>query len=398
MKKAFTLVEMLIVVVVIVTLMTMTFKLSSINGANSKRNKTVSKLQKVENCLSGYYAAFGTYPAVGLHGSRNPFLKVSTHGIQNLDEEENKNIFNWDVNKFKLWVQSDFDGKYYQNEENNAWRQVQAACRSQPVSCKFPFPRNYGELVQAHSEQLMAEAADSGSMSQERKAMFAAGFDDGVTSNLGRFNPYQKESDWRELQLFQFGLISFLLPRYRMMMQSDDTLYDDFAQWKANNDLPCDPIDGGKFRDWKRVCHYAQSTMRTDLKHIDNIPSQAQCARWLPNLAGCVYSPHSLKMYGVDLREEEDGGFSTEMEIYSPGGYDNSSTAQQYVLDFCTIRDGWWNEIFYYSPPPYQTYVVWSAGPNKRTFPPWIARDKLGQKENQCIGAWTEDDIMSMSH
>ena len=381
---------MLIVVVVIVTLMTMTFKLSSINGANSKRNTTVSRLQRVENCLSGYYAAFGTYPPVGLHGSRNPFLKVSTHGIQNLDGDENREIFNWDPEKFR---RGDWD-----KNENEAWQQVQAACRSQPVSCKFPFPRNYGDVVQAHSEQLMAEAEESGSMSQERKAMFAAGFDDGVTSNLGRFNPYQKDSDWRELQLFQFGLMSFLLPRYRVMMQSDDTLYDDFAQWKANNDLPCDPIDGGKFRDWKRVCHYAQSTMRSDLKHIDNIPSQAQCARWLPNLAGTVYSPHSIKVYGVDLLDSEDGGFTTETEIYSPGGYDNESTAQQYVLDFCTIRDGWWHEIFYYSPPPYQTYVVWSAGANNRTFPPWIARDKLGQKENQCIGAWIEDDIMSMSH
>ena len=71
MKKAFTLVELLIVVVVLVTLMAVTFRLSSIGSNQTARNKTVSRLQKLENCLSGYYAAFGTYPPVRLHGSRN---------------------------------------------------------------------------------------------------------------------------------------------------------------------------------------------------------------------------------------------------------------------------------------------------------------------------------------
>ena len=47
---------------------------------------------------------------------------------------------------------------------------------------------------------------------------------------------------------------------------------------------------------------------------------------------------------------------------------------------------------------PYQSYVIWSAGRNGRTFPPWIARDELDSKANKCIGAWTEDDIVSMSH
>ena len=66
---------MLIVVVVLVTLMTMTFRLSSLGGDNWRHNKTVARLQRLENCLSGYYAAFGTYPPVALHGYRNPWLK-----------------------------------------------------------------------------------------------------------------------------------------------------------------------------------------------------------------------------------------------------------------------------------------------------------------------------------
>ena len=69
MRKAFTLVEMLIVVVVLVTLMTITFRLGAINTTSSYRNTTISRLQRLENCLSGYYAAFGCYPNVKLHGS-----------------------------------------------------------------------------------------------------------------------------------------------------------------------------------------------------------------------------------------------------------------------------------------------------------------------------------------
>ena len=57
MKKGFTLIEMLVVVVVLVTLMTMTFRLSSIGSGSSARNATINRMQRLENCLSGYYAA-----------------------------------------------------------------------------------------------------------------------------------------------------------------------------------------------------------------------------------------------------------------------------------------------------------------------------------------------------
>jgi len=62
------------------------------------------------------------------------------------------------------------------------------------------------------------------------------------------------------------------------------------------------------------------------------------------------------------------------------------------------VWDGWDNDFFYYSPAPYQSYILWSAGKNGRTFPPWIVREDLNSSVNQCIGAWTEDDILSMSH
>lgn len=390
MKKAFTLVELLIVVVVLVTLMTMMFKLGSISGSSSKRNKTVAKLQKLENCLSGYYAAFGTYPPVNLHLSRNPFLKVSSHGIQGENGEENRNIFGWDPEKFRRGE--------YQQEEEQAWRQVQAACKAQPVDCQYPFSDGYSDLVDAHSEILMAEAAASTSLSTERKQVFAAGFDDGVSRNIGRHGAYRDKTAWFDVQLFKFGLMSFLLPRYLVMMGADESLYEDYAQWTGNNKLPCNPMTGLPFNRWAQLRERARSNQKTDLAQVANIPSQAVCARWMPNLEKIVYTPHALTLFGVSLREDEDGGFSFETQIYSPGGFDNDSTSGQYMLDYCTVRDGWWNEFYYYSPAPYQSYILWSAGPNGRTFPPWMSREGLNAQDNKCIGAWIEDDIVNMSH
>ena len=71
-KSGFTLIELLVVTVVVVSLMAVMFRLSGIAGNASQRETTVHRLQCLENCLSGYYAAFGSYPPVPLQGaSRN---------------------------------------------------------------------------------------------------------------------------------------------------------------------------------------------------------------------------------------------------------------------------------------------------------------------------------------
>ena len=394
MRKAFTLVEMLIVVVVLVTLMTITFRLGAINQNSSYRNTTVSRLQRVENCLSGYYAAFGSYPPVAQHGSYNIYLRVDDHGVQNLDGDENTAIWGWSADDFRRGKRTE--------EEAEAWAQVQAACRTQPVGCAFPFRQEYSDYVTAWSDQLKEDAAASTSLSAKKKTMFAAGFDDGVSQNIGRHASYKNKTDWREIQLFKFGLMSFLLPRYLIMMASDESLYSEFAQWKGNNSMPSDPLTGTKYRNWRQVWDDANRDRdTTDYARVANIPSQAVCARWMPNLENTVYTSRStLTIFGVDIADwNSSAGFSLDStEIHSPGGYTQSSTAGQYVLDFCTVRDGWKNDLYYYSPPPYQTYVLWSSGPNGRTFPPWISREDLDSKANRCISAWIEDDIVNMSH
>ena len=84
------------------------------------------------------------------------------------------------------------------------------------------------------------------------------------------------------------------------------------------------------------------------------------------------------------------------MHQASPRGYDNSGSL--YLLNGMTVADGWGNEFYYYSEVPYQSYRLWSAGPNYRTFPPWLDLSKFNQKEQETIANWTKDDISHLAN
>jgi hypothetical protein len=82
-------------------------------------------MQCLENCLSGYYAAFGTYPPVPLQGSRDIYQHVDAyHGVQ-LEGADHYTI----------------DSSY--NDEKGGGgspkERILAACRSQPFGAYFPF-------------------------------------------------------------------------------------------------------------------------------------------------------------------------------------------------------------------------------------------------------------------
>lgn len=404
MKKGFTLIELLIVVVVLVTLMTMVFRLGNIGDESERRSVTIQRMQRLENALSGYYAAFGMYPPVSVHGSRNIFLKVDEKGMQSDSGEENESIWGW----------LSSDGASVQNwtAENRAWAQVKAACMSQPVSCEFPFDKSYRDLVMAASEALRSAASSAEGLTPEQQATCAAGFDDGVSENIGRHSKNKGKIHWSEVQLFKFGALSYLLPRYLVMMNIDEETSNDidlwdFAQWKGNNSNPSDAWTGQKM-PWKKVQEYVLSDRNSDMMRVANIPSQAVCARWMASFEKTLACNMQRTLFGVDIRGDDadsiprwidngSGGGYIRGAIYNPDGY-KGSPANNYILDCITIRDGWGNDFYYYSPAPYQSYVVWSSGANGRTFAPWVAREKLSGDANRCISYWTKDDIVGQSN
>ncbi len=382
MKKAFTLIELLIVVAVLVTLMGLMFKLGAVGGDSYRRTRTITRMQKLENCLSGYNAAFGSYPPVKLHASRNINSRIDNygHGMQTGENGEP----NW-------------------NDEGLAWDQVQAACLAQPVACRFPFPDGpYNELIRGISTEMKRRAGQTGNehyrkyWGNERiKKKLEAGFES-VNMNAGGLD--HDAVDWGNLQLFQFGVMSYILPRYLVMMNGNSQFYGNFRQWTVNNEMPSDPYTGRPIGEWAQLRNLVVSDNMSDLAKVANIPSQSVCARWMPNLAGACRANHNYKLFGVSLRDDTQGGnLSVEnpwIEVFSATG----GNSQQYVLDEVTMVDGWLNPFYYYSPAPYQRYILWSGGPNGKTFPPWVSRDSLGSKAKSTVGSWTHDDIVHMSN
>ena len=389
--------------------MSMVFRLSSIGGDSSRRTATISRMQRLENALSGYYAAFGTYPPVKVHGSRNPYLRVNTHGVQMMmggdGVSENDDIWGW-VDSEGLSVRD-------WNREQAAWRQVEAACRSQPVDCQFPFSSDMKPIVDATSEELKMWAEQSEKMGEDLKKVLSSGFDDGVSSDPRRFGEGggERKTEWSDVRLFRFGLLSYLLPRYLIMMQFDQQnaeYFFGYAQWTANNSMPCDPMTGIKFSSWKEMQRYLQSNNNSDFARIANIPSQAACARWMSAFENSICCNYDTTIFGVNVKDSSQGAGSLPDwdestatftgEVFAPGGSHKCTTDSQYVLDKFTIKDGWGRELYYYSPAPHQTYVLWSAGANGRTFPPWISRKEMSSDADKCVTYWVRDDIQSLSN
>ncbi len=374
MKRAFTLIEMLIVVVVLVTLMSIAFKLSSIGGNEEARIKTITRLQRLENCLSGYNAAFGSYPPVKLHASRDIYLKSDGYGRQ--------------------------DTSGGSSESTLSWENVKTACRAQPLGLECPFPNTAN--INKRIEEL-GEYAYSRAQQEEWKNPEKYNF---KPINSSMFSSYKDKSTWNEVQLFKFGVMSFILPRYLVMIDCEKDLLD-YAQWLDNNSLPCDPFTGQKFSNWASMSTNNNATANTIAK-LKAIPSQAVTARWMPNLEKMCSSSLARTLFGVQLTESSSGyggSLSTgawhdedqDGKAHMVGGYNSTSSA--YILDRITVDDGWGIEFFYYSLPPYQSYTLWSSGANKKTFPPWMDVGMLTSDSDRTTATtWMSDDIIQMSN
>ena len=410
-RQGFTLVELLIVTVVIVALMGIMFRLTGIVGSTSEREKTIARMQRLENCLSGYYAAFGQYPPVPLQGaSYNIFKRVCRHHNIQFGEERD----------------TELDAAA-----------VRAACRAQPVAALYPPPDNINipgsqpmradELLRNYQTAIVGFLGGfSGDAAASVKAQAWSGtpisYQSLATANKSDF---EGTSDFTRFQLFRFGLMSFLLPRYRFMLEGAKPggpfydAIDSCKQWKDFNILPARMDSGVSYESWggssgsssRFADLLADSGNAADERkrwEIDLIPSQAACARWMPNLDGIVSGP-SNTFFGVLISEDRDNfGFTFDFNStaqvqapYSTGGHGNScDSSSPYVLFGLTVKDGWKNDFYYYCPPPYQSYILWSSGHwNDLTFPPWIDMNEFKKKYQrfyETAVSWAADDIIFM--
>lgn len=317
---AFTMIELLVVVAIIAILIAGVFRLASAVGENTKRAETVSRIEKLQNALAGYYAEYGVYPPVERIRSGDYTETDDANGIG--DPQSGGSLDSGNANR---------------------------AARAQPVGFLFPNRQSLDEYVDVlyEGKYVSANVALGG---QEWK---------------GKGRKWEgKES----VHIFQFGLMSYLLPRVEIV--GGETL------------------SSGNFGDPTPK----ESLMKSEQWQANNVGSFAAvrkrenhaCARWLPNFEGIVDGCGSVLGVGLAAPYTRVPSFAA---AFKTGG------SAEYVLQSITIKDGWGHELYYYSPPPYQTYRVWSSGPNGQTFPPWVDLKFVKPGDRRIVGGWTADDI-----
>ena len=375
--RGFTLVELLVTVLVMVTLMAVSFRLMHGGDEAVARSRTHDRLQRLQNCLSGYRAAFGHYPAVPLHGVRDIYLEANDYGIQTS-----------------------------RRTSKVSWRNVRAAILSQPVTTEFPFDTENKEVkaeIAAASDADVAwsKAAKTRGGDATAVAVYAKGYKPFSASLVATQN---SKSSWRDVQVFRYGLLSFLLPRAQFMLSGEKLVYEKYAQWPDQNELAeyYDPETGKPLKSTWSSLAAAMRTDGADRKAILASRSQAACAHWLPNLAGIVRGGGTY--YGVDtadgkaFRKREDelrDAEASDLLVHASGKADAPKTA--YVLNGLTVLDGWENEFYYYSPAPHRTCRIWSAGSDRKTLPPWIdPMAAASDPELKTALAWTRDDLVTL--
>ena len=119
-----------------------------------------------------------------------------------------------------------------------------------------------------------------------------------------------KDQTWDTAQLFTFGLMSFLVPRYEDRADDAHPSLLELGQWGNYN------------------------TQKADLER-----DARACKRWAPFLENILYDDIMPRAVG-----------------------NNQSRA--YTNFYVTVLDGWYHELVYVSPPPHQSYLLFSKGPD----------------------------------
>lgn len=377
----FTLIELMVVIAIIAMLMGIVFRLGGVGGESRARAITIKRLQMLENAVSGYYATFGCYPPVPLQGvSRDVYTRVdSSTGIQ----------------------------EYGERASSFSESTVKAALKAQPVEIRFPYPGEEGMIKYVdYVSEAMKDLHNRG-VKRYARAELGIGFVNPSKIPEGIFgthvdtpkSPYKDtikrdSPHWTDVQVFRFGLLSFLLPRFQIMMSGDQAFYtsgnDAFAQWNQYNTLPCKVRDGTRYAGWEAVHNRINDPDSADRYEVCNLPSERACARWMANMEGIVRGGGTY--FGVDT----NAGTTEEVCIENPGVRLYRSNGIYYVLNSMTVEDGWGNEFLYYSDTPFQSHKLWSAGPDGKSFPPWIPISSLKESQRKEVSGWVLDDIDSL--
>jgi len=308
-KRGFTLIELMIVIAIIAILLGATFMLMSVATDAKARAVTVSRIERLQNALAGYYSAYGMYPAVQIY--QNPNLNLITSN-------------------------SDTGDPVAPGSANAAT----VCSRAQPIAFEYPTPLLLDDAVSdsTYSTKIQSILRDVNAISVNK-----------VVDSLDA-----QKTSWADNKGFKFGLMSFLLPRVEVVGLPDSPKGPKLpvfvkGQWKDNN--PTSKTD---------VEEYVLGKLITQ-RGLE----EGACKAWLPNLEKTLSPSFKKEVYGIKLATGSGHG------LVKRGKQEAEVSANTIYLAQSTVTDGWGREFFYYSAPPHQSYRIWSAGSDGCTFPPW---------------------------
>jgi len=324
--KGFTLIELMVVIAIIGILIGTTFKLMRVAVDAKALAVTKARMERLQNALSGYYSAYGMYPAVPFYGNPDP------SGSGQAGESDGKSI------------------------AGGSQASAQAAACAQPVGFEYPTPVWMDKSI---------------------PLLFYPDNVISVNTAVGSLSP--TDDNWEKYKGFKFGLMSFLVPRVQVVGHPSEgknaPLQDVYqrAQWMANN--ISSRVPGSSNEDIKSLLESLEK---------QRVLENEACIRWIPCFEGILRS-FAGNVMGVNINGDEYGGHRLAVRQMDGG--------PKVALAYITIADGWGREFFYYSAPPYQSFKVWSAGPDGLTFPPWVPSTDKTYKSLKAQD-WTKDDIV----
>lgn len=147
-------------------------------------------------------------------------------------------------------------------------------------------------------------------------------------------------------RVFTFGLLSYFFPRFTGHASSSP------AAFLGSNSASA-PRAEDLFTEGKSINQWSDYNERKIGIAIGDIVQNIESSRRiLPFLGASLNSSGSVASYGIVRVEPTE-------EISVPG-----SPGLTYRNMYLTIQDGWDRDLFYESRPPYDSYKLWSAGPD----------------------------------
>ena len=150
-------------------------------------------------------------------------------------------------------------------------------------------------------------------------------------------------------RLFTFGLVSYFVPRYK---GHGDKAPDFYVGGKNADDPATERDESEEYRQARTInqweVHNRRRTGSVRMSQFDLQANVDSARKIMAHLDGALKADGSVQGYGIVASWPIDCSYETA----------------SYANWQLTIHDGWEREIRYESPPPYDTYKLWSPGPD----------------------------------